>query len=63
MVDKGFSMMCKVAFGKYGYVVPVVLISGLVAGWFVFQAWLAADLTVVSTVESLLMQEKEEVSF
>jgi cytosine permease len=41
-----FSMMCKAAFGKHGYVVPVILISGLVAGWFVFQAWLAADLTV-----------------
>jgi cytosine permease len=39
-------MMCKAAFGKYGYVVPVLLISGLVAGWFVFQGWLAGDLTV-----------------
>ena len=25
---------------------PVLLISGLVAGWFVFQGWLAGDLTV-----------------
>ena len=41
-----FSMMCKAAFGKYGYVVPVLLISGLVAGWFIFQGWLAGDLTV-----------------
>jgi cytosine permease len=41
-----FSMMCKAAFGKYGYIVPVLLISGLVAGWFIFQGWLAADLTV-----------------
>lgn len=41
-----FSMMCKAVFGKYGYVVPVLLISGLVAGWFIFQGWLAADLTV-----------------
>jgi len=41
-----FSMMCRSAFGKYGYIVPVLLISALVAGWFVFQAWLAADLTV-----------------
>jgi cytosine permease len=41
-----FSMMCKAAFGKYGYIVPVLLISGLVAGWFIFQGWLAGDLTV-----------------
>jgi len=25
---------------------PVLLISGLVSGWFVFQGWLAGDLTV-----------------
>ena len=25
---------------------PVLLISGLVAGWFVFQGWLAGDLRV-----------------
>lgn|GEM_PF-606964 len=41
-----FSMMCKATFGKYGYLVPVLLIAGLVSGWFIFQAWLAADLTV-----------------
>jgi cytosine permease len=41
-----FSMMCKAVFGKYGYIVPVLLISGLVGGWFIFQGWLAADLTV-----------------
>src|SRR5919107_5511954 len=41
-----FSMMGKAVFGKYGYIVPVLLISGLVGGWFIFQGWLAADLTV-----------------
>jgi cytosine permease len=41
-----FPMMCKAAFGKYGYAIPTLLISGLVAGWFAFQAWLAADLMV-----------------
>lgn len=41
-----FPMMCKVAFGRYGYAIPVILIAGLVAGWFAFQAWLAADLQV-----------------
>lgn len=41
-----FPMMCKVAFGRYGYAIPVILIAGLVTGWFAFQAWLAADLQV-----------------
>jgi cytosine permease len=41
-----FPMMCKVAFGRYGYALPVILIAGLVTGWFAFQAWLAADLQV-----------------
>ncbi|MDQ3726980.1 MAG: cytosine permease [Thermoproteota archaeon] len=41
-----FPMMCKIAFGKYGYAVPVIMIAGLVTGWFAFQAWLAADLQV-----------------
>jgi cytosine permease len=41
-----FPMMCKVAFGRYAYVMPVILIAGLVTGWFAFQAWLAADLQV-----------------
>ena len=41
-----FSMMCKAAFGKYGYAIPVLLIGGLVTGWYAFQAWLAADLMV-----------------
>lgn len=41
-----FSMMCKAVFGKYGYIVPVLLIAGLVSGWFIFQGWLAGDLTV-----------------
>lgn len=41
-----FSMMCKAAFGRYGYVIPVLLIAGLVTGWYAFQAWLAADLMV-----------------
>jgi len=41
-----FPLMCKAAFGKYGYAIPTLLIAGLVAGWFAFQAWLAADLMV-----------------
>lgn len=41
-----FSMMCKAAFGRYGYAIPVLLIAGLVTGWYAFQAWLAADLMV-----------------
>jgi len=41
-----FSMMCRAAFGNYGYAIPVLLIGGLVTGWFAFQAWLAADLMV-----------------
>jgi cytosine permease len=41
-----FSLMCKAAFGKYGYAAPVLLIAGLVTGWFAFQGWLAGDLTV-----------------
>lgn len=41
-----FAMMCKSAFGKYGYAIPTLIIAGLVAGWFAFQAWLAADLMV-----------------
>ena len=32
--------MCKAAFGKFGYALPVLLIAGLVTGWFAFQAWL-----------------------
>jgi cytosine permease len=41
-----FPLMCKAAFGKLGYALPVIIIAGLVTGWFAFQAWLAADLTV-----------------
>jgi cytosine permease len=41
-----FPLMCKAAFGKYGYAIPTLMIAGLVAGWFAFQAWLAADLMV-----------------
>jgi cytosine permease len=41
-----FSLMCKAAFGRYGYALPVILIAGLVTGWFAFQAWLAGDLMV-----------------
>ena len=41
-----FPMMCKCAFGKLGYVVPMSIIAGLVTGWFAFQAWLAADLMI-----------------
>lgn len=41
-----FPLMCKAAFGKYGYALPVLMIAGLVTGWFAFQAWLAADLMV-----------------
>lgn len=41
-----FPMMCKAAFGRYGYAIPVLLIAGLVTGWYAFQAWLAADLMV-----------------
>jgi cytosine permease len=38
--------MCKEAFGKYGYAIPVLLIASLVTGWFAFQGWLAGDLMV-----------------
>jgi cytosine permease len=41
-----FPLMCKAAFGRYGYAIPTLMIAGLVAGWFAFQAWLAADLMV-----------------
>jgi len=41
-----FSLMCKAAFGKYGYAIPVLLIASLVTGWFAFQGWLAGDLMV-----------------
>src|ERR671919_2781683 len=41
-----FPLMCKAAFGKFGYAIPVIIIAGLVTGWFAFQAWLAADLMV-----------------
>jgi cytosine permease len=41
-----FPLMCKAAFGRYGYALPVLVIAGLVTGWFAFQAWLAADLMV-----------------
>ena len=41
-----FSMMAKAAFGRYAYAIPVLLIAGLVTGWYAFQAWLAADLMV-----------------
>ena len=41
-----FSLMCKAAFGKYGYAAPVLLIASLVTGWFAFQGWLAGDLMV-----------------
>jgi cytosine permease len=51
-----FSMMCKAAFGKYGYIVPVLLISGLVAGWFIFQGWLAGDLIIGLYGGNLLTQ-------
>jgi cytosine permease len=41
-----FSMMAKAAFGRYAYAIPVLLIAGLVTGWYAFQAWLAGDLMV-----------------
>jgi cytosine permease len=41
-----FSMMSKAAFGRYAYALPVLMIAGLVTGWYAFQAWLAADLMV-----------------
>ncbi|AIF82871.1 purine-cytosine permease-like transporter [Candidatus Nitrososphaera evergladensis SR1] len=41
-----FPMMCKAAFGRYAYALPVLMIAGLVTGWYAFQAWLAADLMV-----------------
>jgi len=41
-----FALMCKSAFGRYGYAVPTLMIAALVAGWFAFQAWLAADLMI-----------------
>ncbi|MEM3737622.1 MAG: cytosine permease [Candidatus Bathyarchaeia archaeon] len=37
-------LQCKATFGRYGYVIPALLLAGLVNGWFTFQAWLAADL-------------------
>jgi cytosine permease len=41
-----FALMCKSAFGRYGYAIPTLMIAALVAGWFAFQAWLAADLMI-----------------
>lgn len=41
-----FGMMCKAAFGRYGYAMPTLLIAALVTGWYAFQAWLAADLMI-----------------
>jgi len=41
-----FGMMCKAAFGRYGYAAPTLLIAALVTGWYAFQAWLAADLMI-----------------
>jgi cytosine permease len=41
-----FPLMCKAAFGKFGYAAPVLLIASLVTGWFAFQGWLAGDLMV-----------------
>src|ERR671918_1245578 len=37
-----FPLMCKAAFGKFGYAIPVIIIAGLVTGWFAFKVWLAA---------------------
>lgn len=45
-IGLNFPLMCKSAFGRYGYALPVILIAGLVTGWFAFQGWLAGDLTV-----------------